>query len=210
MVLDLSPLPNAPDDGVVSAFVTDAGRWPSHLSRPKPRPRASRSGSRGPRGALRCASTLVGVCALLASACAWESWVPEGRPAPLPETAPHGIAMLGLCERRTGVLDCAEDECNDWYQVSVRQAGSMRITLEQPGVSGEGALTRVLLKPLGAPVLAQQVSTGGEPIDLRHWVEPDLYGVLVQGGGVRRSYELRVSVAPPAADAESGCPGGDD
>ena len=137
--------------------------------------------------------------------CAWDSWVPQGRPVTLPETAPHGITPLALCERETGVLDCAEDECNDWYQVDVTQAGTMRVTLEQPGVAGEGALTRVLLKPLGKPVLAQQVSTHGEVVDLRLAVVPDVYGVLVQGAGGHRSYLLRVSVAPPGASADWGC-----
>ena len=75
---------------------------------------------------------------------------------------------------------------------------------------GESALTRLLVRPLGKPVLAQRMSTFGEPLEIAAAVEPDVYAVLVQGAGGRRSYHLLVSVVPPGAPPGSGCPGAED
>jgi hypothetical protein len=133
--------------------------------------------------------------------------VPKGRPITLPENAPSGIVMLGLCQPMTGVLDCGGDgECNDWYRVDVMQPGEMRVHLELGESEGPGRLTRLLVRPIGKPILAQQISNQGEPLEIVVSVAPDVYGVLVQGGGARRTYELLVSVAPPGAPEAPGCP----
>ena len=139
--------------------------------------------------------------------CSWNSFVPRGRPITLPENAPRSIETLNLCERLHGTLDCLDRQCNFWYRVDVLQPGRMRVQLELGEVEGEGRLTRVLLRPLGKPILSQQMSNLGEPIDFSHDVEPDVYALLVQGAGAKRTFDLLVSVAPPDASEETGCPG---
>ncbi len=146
------------------------------------------------------------VSLVVVAGCTWNSMVPRGRPIALPENAPRGIARLNLCEPVQGVLDCPDNQCNHWYRVDVLQPGQMRVQLVLGDPEGKGRLTRVVLRPLGKPILSQQVSNLGELIDIRHEVEPDVYGVLVQGAGGRRSYDLVVSVAPPDAPYDAGCP----
>ena len=124
----------------------------------------------------------------------------------LPENAPREIVVLGLCEPKSAVLDCGNRECNHWYRVDVMQAGELRVHLDLGEPEGQGGLARLLLRPLGRPVLQQQMSNRGESLDIAASVTADVYGVLVQGGGARRSYDLLVSVVPPGAPPGSGCP----
>ncbi len=141
------------------------------------------------------------------SGCTWDSWVPKGRPQPLPPTAAGESTAVTLCEPQTATLDCnAESECNRWYRVPVRESGEMRIQLVLGDVKGESALTRLLVRPIGKPILQQRMSTFGEPLWIATPVEPDLYGVLVQGAGGYRRFELLVAVVPPGAPPGSGCP----
>lgn len=145
--------------------------------------------------------------AWVAVGCAWYSGVPEGRPPRLPENAPTEIVTLALCEPFEAVLDCKQHSCNDWYRVLVESSGELRLSVELDAPDGPGALARVLLRPLGQPVLVQQVSNQGEPIEIRQHVEPDVYAVLVQGGGSRRSYRIRVSMTPAGAPESAACAG---
>ena len=150
--------------------------------------------------------SVVGVAA--AGACAWDSFVPEGRPIELPENAPKEILTLGLCAPATGVLDCGgEHECNYWYRMDITQPGTLHLQLLLSDLQTESALTRLLLRPLGQPVLAQKVSTYGDPLEIDVPVSPDVYGVLVQGGEGYRKYQLLASVSPPG-EATTGlsCP----
>jgi hypothetical protein len=149
------------------------------------------------------------VLAVVAAGCTWSSRVPRGRPITLPENAPRRIERLNLCEPVHGVLDCQDRECNLWYRVDVLQPGRMRVQLEVGEAKGGGRLTRVVLRPLGKPILAQQVSNLGESIDIRHDVVPDVYALLVQGAGDKRSFDLLVSMAPShtRSDTPSTAPG---
>lgn len=119
----------------------------------------------------------------------------------MPENAPTEIVMLGLCEPKTGVLDCGKHECNHWYRLDITQPGAMHVQVLLSDIETEGALTRLLLRPLGQAPLAQQVSTYGEPLEIHAEVAPDVYGVLVQGGGGYRKYQLLASVSPPGEEA---------
>lgn len=163
--------------------------------------------------ALPCAvAMLVGVPA----GCTWDSYVSRGRPSELPENAPREIRTLVSCEPFAATLDCASEgdgrECNHWYRVDVTRPAEMRVDLEleSPGASGGspggGEPTRLVVKPFGEAIRGQQVSLQGEPLSLRLAVEPDLYGVLVQGAGARRSYQLRVAVVDPATPLGRECP----
>ena len=150
---------------------------------------------------------LLGLVLLVAvMACTWNSLVPRGRPITLPENAPRSIERLNLCEPVHGVLDCDDRQCNLWYRVDVHQPGRMRVQLELGEPEAGGRLTRVVLRPLGKPILSQQVSNQGEPIDISHEVEPDVYALLVQGAGTKRPFDLLVSMAPPDAPEDTGCP----
>jgi hypothetical protein len=146
-------------------------------------------------------SRVAALCALaVAVGCTWESRVPRGQPITLPETAASEIRMLSFCEPVVARLDCqGSRECNHWYRLDVREAGELRIVLAlreiataRPGTD-EGALTRLILRPMGKPILDQQMSTRGESLEIRASVEPDVYAVLVQGAGLPRSYELTAS-----------------
>jgi hypothetical protein len=116
----------------------------------------------------------------------------------MPENAPQELVRLALCEPVHVYLDCRKGQCNHWYRIVVSEPGEMRVHVEFGEPEGEGALARVVLRPLGQPVLAQQVSNLGEDIDIRLAVERDVFGLLVQGGGsARRPYDLQVWVGPP-------------
>jgi hypothetical protein len=143
---------------------------------------------------------------LLVGACTWMSRVPQGRPIRMPENAPQELVHLTLCEPVHAYLDCQKGQCNHWYRIAVGAPGEMRAHVELGEPEGQGALARVVLRPLGQPVLAQQVSNLGEAIDIRQAVERGVYGLLVQGGAsARRSYDLRVWVGPPGTPENEIC-----
>ena len=151
-------------------------------------------------GAVTWAALVLGLLAWVPG-CTWESRVPRGQPITMPENAAREIRRLALCEPVTALLDCAgERECNHWYRVDIRDPGKLRVELtllemEAGQPAGEpSALTRMVLRPMGKPILGQQVGTQGEPLEISAWVQPDVYGVLVQGGGVRRQYRLVASL----------------
>ena len=142
--------------------------------------------------------------AAFAPGCTWKSRVPRGRPITLPEKAPREIRTLRLCEPVSALLDCSarERECNHWYRVDVLEPGELQVRLRLGESEGSGQLTRLVVRPLGKPIVGQQVSNQGEPVEVRARVGPDLYGVLVQGGGARRSYELEAVLQPDGAAGE--------
>lgn len=164
------------------------------------------------RRALVGLALAVGLAAAGVGGCTWESMVPKGRPIALPENAPTEIVTLGLCQPQKAVLDCGgehgrDHECNHWYRVDVMQAGVMHIQLLLSDIESQGALTRLLVRPLGEAVLAQKVSTYGEPLEIDVAVSPDVYGVLVQGGEGHRKYQLLASMSPPGSSEGLSCPG---
>lgn len=158
--------------------------------------------------ALPCAAAML---ASMGAGCTWDSFVPKGKPIALPERAPREIRTLVSCQPAEAVLDCGgrkRDDCNHWYRVDVTAPAEMRVWLDlgPPDTPGEGELTRLLVKPLEEAVVAQQVSNHGEPLTIRVSVSPDLYGVLVQGAGGRRSYRLRMALVDPETPLGQECP----
>ena len=157
---------------------------------------------------VRVFAVIFAVAAICAVGCTWESRVPRGKPIKLPENAPRGIRPLQLCESVQGVLECdaRERECNHWYRVDVLEPGELRVSLSLGQSDGSGRLTRLVVRPLGKPILGQAISNQGEAISVVAQVQPDLYGVLVQGGGARRSYRLKAALVPPGTPENESCP----
>ena len=135
------------------------------------------------------------------------SHVPKGRPIRLPAAAPTELVPLRACEPQSALLDCsAQQDCNHWYRIDVTAPGEMRIQLDfQDVAEGTSAVSRLLVSPLGKPVLAQRMSTFGESLEIATVVAPDVYRVLVQGGGGRRGYELTLALVKPGAPPGLGC-----
>ena len=189
-----------PPRSTVPPFPCRLGRLPDLAARP------DRSLRRLPQPGVHA---LLALALLALAGCQWESWTPN-RPISMPATAPQGgIVMVYPCEPVQVTLDCTGErrsrECNHWYRTDLAEPGELRVRLHRIEFERERALTRLLVRPLGKPVIGQQVSTDGEPLEIRARVAPDVYGMLVQGGGGRRSYELLVTVRGEGED-EPVCP----
>jgi hypothetical protein len=116
--------------------------------------------------------------------------------------------MLTLCQPVSGELDCDDRsrECNHWYRLDITEPGELRVRLKFGKAQGQGELARLLVRPMGQPLLGQQVTTEDEPLAITASVEPNVYGVLVQGAGARRSYELWAANVPPGTPENESCP----
>ena len=128
-----------------------------------------------------------------AAGCTWESWTPKERPGRPPESAPSTLWRIELDERREATLDCAKRECNQWYRVDVPRAGALDIVVE-PHVERRPVM-RLLVRPLGRPVLGQTMGEIDGPLELRGvQVGKGPHLVLVQGGGGRLPYALTITL----------------
>jgi hypothetical protein len=134
----------------------------------------------------------------LAASCTWQGYIPKEKVEVSP-TAPRPIQTLMLDVPHKDQLDCGQYDCNHWYRVDVHKAGVLRVDVDADP-SGDERITRVLLREPLQKTLAQAVGIHGEPLRIEHSVEPGMYGVLVQGGGARRSYQVTVTLE--ASDAE--------
>jgi len=85
-------------------------------------------------------------------------------------------------------LECddGEGDCNDWYRVSVGEAGALEVTVATVAGQGAGAPLGITLTDPQQLTLAETKSGGRPRFGLRWSVEPGLYFVWVRADGSTR------------------------
>jgi hypothetical protein len=137
---------------------------------------------------------------LLATGCSWKSWAPRERPPPLPENAPRSLVTLTLGEPHPAVLDCAQQNCNHWYRVSVPRPGRLEVVVDTHEIPNRPIIRVLIREPTQRP-LAQTMGADDGTLRLEAPVQRGLYLVLVQAGGARLPYTLTARLGGDAGSA---------
>ncbi len=148
---------------------------------------------------------------LLATGCSWKSWAPRERPPPLPENAPRSLVTLTLGEPHPAVLDCAQQDCNHWYRVSVPRSGRLEVVVDTHETPNRPIMRVLIREPTQRP-LAQTMGADDGTLRLEAPVQRGLYLILVQAGGARLPYTLTAKLggdtgsARPSPSRRAGSP----
>lgn len=137
------------------------------------------------------------LAALALAGCTFQTPIPKERMR-LPETAPQKLEMPSLGQPFEDRLDCDARDCNRWYRVDIVEPGVLDAVVVREGAASAPAM-RVLMRPLGKPVLARTLARAGEPLSLSAPVTADVYLVLVQIGSGQQAYRLTLSFQPASA-----------
>jgi len=120
---------------------------------------------------------------------------PKERVGPPPRTAPRTLNALTLGEPREAVLDCARNECNQWYRLDIPGPGVLSVTVETE-TDAPRPMMRLVVREIGRDPVAQTMGGTASVLEVRPLVDRGLYMVLVQGGGARLPYTVTAKLEP--------------
>jgi hypothetical protein len=137
----------------------------------------------------------------LASACAWNPWIPGENSWNPPVVVDQAelAHRLALDSPYVDALDCYSQRCRQRFRVIIEEPGQLTVTAMME-LASQDEQGRMVLEAING--VLTQVSTGrgvrtdAAPLSLRHDVEPGVYFVLLQAIGGHVPYEITATHTP--------------